>query len=390
MTTDKSEPSETEELIAAVTMAPTLRHDPVILDLITHARTLSQALVEAREQRAEAVRLLAEANATVERAVLGASNVVVDKLRVMDEQTRNARDLQRQHDGEIAHFRAALATAERERDEERAEHERLKQAGGFAAEEVRLHRALEAAAQENTSLLARATAAETKLAEVESAAATLAEVETILYDGDPPPLEERDPYERARALAALSKLADARVDENHRLAEAEARGEERGRQASAPVTDEREQAIRKRHREWMMDDAFDGPEQDRADLIGLLDAARAEDGCADYLAVCQALGIVYQADGFSDHAGPIADVLREVARLKSIADARLDADLRLRSEADRLRKVERAAVEYVAAAERARFAGASGDWQRADGLFADLAALTRGPEEVGPSEKGGG
>jgi hypothetical protein len=47
------------------------------------------------------------------------------------------------------------------------------------------------------------------------------------------------------------------------------------------------------------------------------DALKEEDGCADYLAVCQALGIVYQADGFADHAGPIADVLREIAVLKA-------------------------------------------------------------------------
>ena len=41
----------------------------------------------------------------------------------------------------------------------------------------------------------------------------------------------------------------------------------------------------------------------------------------DYLAVCEALGIVYHADGHAPAAAPIEDVLREIERLQRSARA---------------------------------------------------------------------
>lgn len=77
-----------------------------------------------------------------------------------------------------------------------------------------------------------------------------------------------------------------------------------------------------------------GPSWWQVKSIGEKIAVVERDECADYLAVCQALGIVYEADGHPDHAGPISDVLREIARLKAKAD---EDDAGQPSELERLR-----------------------------------------------------
>jgi len=54
---------------------------------------------------------------------------------------------------------------------------------------------------------------------------------------------------------------------------------------------------------------------ERDDSIGrMIDGA--SDGSSDYLAVCEALGIVYAADGVPLGAGPIDAVLVEIKRLQ--------------------------------------------------------------------------
>lgn len=101
------------------------------------------------------------------------------------------------------------------------------------------------------------------------------------------------------------------------------------------------------------------------DLERALAAARA-----DYLAVCQAVGIVYQADGHNDEPGPLVDVLQAIKE-----------NAQLRAEAERAKRLLRGySTVCVCKNPRNPYFGASCD------LCLSTAAIL-GPPESRPAQE---
>lgn len=128
---------------------------------------------------------------------------------------------------------------------------------------------------------------------------------------------------------------------------------------------------------------------------GVCVACLVGEEAAAYLRVCQAIGIVYQADGRNDAPGPIEDVLREIAELRRKAAAFDEAIAALRKDAiayDAHERREEARGDkggfYAAKAEQTRealrYLGA--DDQTSEGPSAETGAPVALPATSRPAE----